>query len=53
MKIGIDIDGVLTNYQQYVIQKGTEYGKKKKIGKYLHPDTLNTAKIFEIGRAHV
>lgn len=46
MKIGIDIDGVLTNYNQYVIEKGKEYCKKNKINKLIHPDTLSTIEMF-------
>lgn len=46
MKIGIDIDGVLTNYNQYVIEKGREYCQKNKVGKWFHPDTLSTIKMF-------
>lgn len=46
MKIGIDIDGVLTDYNQYVIKKGKEYSKKNKVGKWFHPNTLDTTKMF-------
>lgn len=46
MRIGIDIDGVLTNYNQYVIEKGKEYCKKNKVGKWFHPNNLDTTKMF-------
>lgn len=46
MRIGIDIDGVLTNYNQYVIKKGKEYCKKYGINKSTNLNTLSTKKMF-------
>lgn len=46
MKIGIDIDGVLTNFNQYAINKGTEYCKKNKVGKLINSNTLSASKMF-------
>ena len=38
MNIGIDLDGVLTNYRQFAIEKGQEYCKKNGKEKLLNPE---------------
>lgn len=45
MRIGIDIDGVLTNYYNYIVEEGKKYHRTKK-RKVINPNTMNIKKMF-------
>jgi len=46
MKIGIDIDGVLTDVFKFQIEEGTKYCQKVKKGALIHPDVYDSAEMF-------
>lgn len=48
MKIGIDIDGVLTDEHRYIIDYGTNYFTKNNIQYKLHNDIYDSKEIFEV-----
>lgn len=48
MKIGIDIDGVLTDEHRFIIDYGTKYLNDEKIPYKLHNNVYDSEKIFEI-----
>ncbi|MCI8700435.1 MAG: hypothetical protein HFJ47_03730 [Clostridia bacterium] len=48
MKIGIDIDGVLTDEHMYIIDKGTEFFYKNNIPYKIHKDIYDSKEIFEV-----
>lgn len=47
MNIGIDLDGVLTNYRQFAIEQGLKYCKENKKGKLINPDGYESTDIFD------
>ena len=48
MRIGIDIDGVLTDEYSFVLDYGTKYFSEKKIKYNLHNDIYDSENIFEV-----
>ena len=48
MKIGIDIDGVLTDEHTYIIDNCTKFFSENKIPYVIHKDIYDSAKIFEV-----
>ena len=48
MKIGIDIDGVLTDEQRYVLDYGSEYFAQNNIQYKIHDDIYDSKEIFEV-----
>ena len=38
MNIGIDLDGVLTNYRQFAIEQGQKYCEENNKGKFVNPE---------------
>lgn len=46
MRIGIDIDGVLTDYLQYSKEVGTKWCNQNKKGKLIDPDAYDTMDMF-------
>lgn len=48
MRIGIDIDGVLTDEHRYIIDYGTKYFTKNNIPYVLHKDIYDSKEIFEV-----
>ena len=48
MKIGIDIDGVLTDELKFIIDFGIEYFKTRNIDYKLHKDIYDSEKTFEV-----
>ena len=48
MKIGIDIDGVLTDEQRYVLDYGSAYLTKRNILYKIHDDIYDSKEIFEV-----
>lgn len=48
MRIGIDIDGVLTDEYSFVLDYGTKYFSEKKIKYKLHNDIYDNENIFEV-----
>ena len=48
MKIGIDIDGVLTDQHKFIIDFGTEYFKTRNIDYKIHKDIYESEKTFEV-----
>ena len=48
MKIGIDIDGVLTDEQRYVLDYGSAYFTKRNIPYKIHDDIYDSKEIFEV-----
>lgn len=48
MKIGIDIDGVLTDEQRYVLDYGSAYFTKRNILYKIHDDIYDSKEIFEV-----
>ena len=48
MRIGIDIDGVLTDEHRFIIDYGTKYFSNKGIPYELHKDIYDSEKIFEV-----
>ncbi|MFR2534982.1 MAG: 5' nucleotidase, NT5C type [Clostridia bacterium] len=51
MRIGIDIDGVLTDEHRFIIDYGTKYLNNKKIEYTLHDNIYDDPKIFEITKS--
>jgi len=47
MRIGIDIDGVLTDVRQFIIIEGLKYCEKTKKGKLINLDGFNSDDIFD------
>ena len=48
MKIGIDIDGVLTDEQRYVLDYGSAYFAQNNIQYKIHDDIYDSEEIFEV-----
>lgn len=48
MKIGIDIDGVLTDEQRYVLDYGSAYFAQNNIQYKIHDDIYDSKEIFEV-----
>lgn len=48
MKIGIDIDGVLTDEQRYVLDYGSAFFTKRNILYKIHDDIYDSKEIFEV-----
>lgn len=48
MRIGIDIDGVLTDEHRFIIDYGTKYFKENNIKYTFHNDIYDSPKIFEV-----
>ena len=48
MRIGIDIDGVLTDEHRFVLDYGTKYFSEKKIKYKIHNDIYDSENIFEV-----
>lgn len=48
MRIGIDIDGVLTDEHSFILDYGTKYFSEKKIKYKLHNDIYDSESIFEV-----
>lgn len=48
MKIGIDIDGVLTDEQRYVLDYGSAYFAQNNIQYKIHNDIYDSKEIFEV-----
>lgn len=48
MRIGIDIDGVLTDEHSFILDYGTKYFSEKKIKYKLHNDIYDNENIFEV-----
>ena len=48
MRIGIDIDGVLTDEHRYIIDYGTKYFTKNNIPYILHKNIYDSKEIFEV-----
>lgn len=48
MRIGIDIDGVLTDEHSFILDYGTKYFSEKKIKYNLHNDIYDSENIFEV-----
>lgn len=48
MRIGIDIDGVLTDEHRFIIDYGTKYFNNRNIPYKLHKDIYDSEKIFEV-----
>ena len=46
MKIGIDIDGVLTNYLKYAVEKGSKYCEINGVGSLINPNAIDTVDMF-------
>lgn len=46
MRIGIDIDGVLTNYLKYCQEAGTKWCKENKKGMMIDPNAYDTTNMF-------
>lgn len=46
MRIGIDIDGVLTSYLEYIIKKGSEYCEVNGVGSLINPNAIDTVDMF-------
>ena len=51
MKIGIDIDGVLTDEQRYVLDYGSAFFTKRNIPYKIHDDIYDSKEIFEVSEA--
>ena len=48
MKIGIDIDGVLTDEHRYIIDNGTKFFAERNIEYKVHNDIYDSKEIFEV-----
>ena len=48
MRIGIDIDVVLTDEHRYIIDYGTKYFTKNNIPYILHKNIYDSKEIFEV-----
>lgn len=46
MNIGIDIDGVLTDYRKFTIEQGIKYCEKTKKGKLINPNAYDSSEMF-------
>lgn len=47
MNIGIDIDGVLTNYRKFTIEQGKRYCEENKKGKLVNSNGYDSTDIFD------
>lgn len=50
MNIGIDIDGVLTDYRKFTIEQGLKYCEENKKGKLINPNAYDSTDIFDWSR---
>ena len=48
MRIGIDIDGVLTDEHRFIIDNGTKYFSDRNIQYKVHTDIYDSEKVFEV-----
>lgn len=48
MKIGIDIDGVLTDEHNYIIDNATKFFNKNNIQYVVHKDVYDNARLFDV-----
>lgn len=46
MNIGIDIDGVLTNYRKFAIEQGKKYCKENNKGELINPEAYDSTDMF-------
>lgn len=46
MNIGIDLDGVLTNYRKFAIEQGQNYCKENNKGKLVNPEAYHSKDMF-------
>lgn len=47
MNIGIDLDGVLTNYRKFAIEQGKKYCEEIGKGKLINPEAYNSTDMFD------
>lgn len=47
MNIGIDLDGVLTNYRKFTIEQGKKYCEEIGKGKLINPEAYNSTDMFD------
>ena len=47
MNIGIDVDGVLTNYRKFTIEQGLKYCKENNKGKLVNPEAYDSIDMFD------
>lgn len=47
MNIGIDLDGVLTNYRQFALEQGQKYCRENNKGKLVNPEAYNSTDMFD------
>ena len=46
MNIGIDIDGVLTDFRKFTIEQGLKYCEENNVGKLVNQDAYDSTKMF-------